>query len=162
MKFFDIYGNEVEKPDDVEVKHRLSVYGVTFLNREKLIFIRGALSGQLELPGGKLELGESFADCLTREGMEECGYYIRPHESLPFHTHGPAGFCIPQFNRFYWSVGLVFRAYAIGWQMPNFVLDTREATEILVIDIDKLVMDDVHSLFRPSVQKAILNPIMRR
>lgn len=41
----------------------------------RILFLRNH-RGELELPGGKPELGESMEEALAREVMEECGYSV--------------------------------------------------------------------------------------
>lgn len=153
--FFDIYGNEITKPDGVIVKPRFSVYGVTYLNSETLIFTRGAHSEMLELPGGGIEENESHAQTLRREGLEECGFVIIPCSKEPFHQQGPNGFCFPAEDRYYHSTGYVYEAFALGWQLPNFVLDLSEVSEVLRIKTYQLQIEDVHPLFRDAVHKSL-------
>lgn len=45
------------------------------------------LGGYWELPGGKLEPGETVSQCLVREFAEEVGLTIQTGETLPLITH---------------------------------------------------------------------------
>lgn len=58
----------------------------THLGRAELFITRrsqdAALGGFWELPGGKIEPGESSHDCLIREFREEVGLPIRPTQAL--------------------------------------------------------------------------------
>jgi len=47
-----------------------------------------------EFPGGKLEAGESAAECLQREMMEEMGVFIAIGMALPLHTHAYDSFTV--------------------------------------------------------------------
>lgn len=156
MKFYDVHGNEVVKPEDVEVRHRLAIYGVTFLHGTKrLVFARGVLSGKLVLPGGKLELGESFRECLRREGEEETGYRITLSSPGPIAIHGPTGFCIPEWDRYYWAVGMIFAATAYHRPDASFTPDPEEVSEVVIVERDKLDYSDIHPMFRYAVLRAI-------
>ncbi len=43
------------------------------------------------LPGGVLEIGESFAACATREALEETGYHVEPKKLIGL-------YCAPEFD----------------------------------------------------------------
>jgi 8-oxo-dGTP diphosphatase len=47
-----------------------------------------------EFPGGKLEIGESEADCVVREVREELGIEIEVVERLSNNVHDYGSFCI--------------------------------------------------------------------
>jgi 8-oxo-dGTP diphosphatase len=47
-----------------------------------------------EFPGGKLEAGESAAECLRRELVEEMGVTITVGHALPQHTHAYDSFTV--------------------------------------------------------------------
>jgi len=64
--------------------------GVVFRDGRVLITQRRAqdhLGGLWEFPGGKREPGESFADCLKRELMEELGIEVEAGEVIDSITH---------------------------------------------------------------------------
>ena len=60
-------------------KTHLGVYGV-LVHENKILMIkktRGPYTGKFDLPGGKLEHGESLAEGLRREWREETGVVVR-------------------------------------------------------------------------------------
>jgi 8-oxo-dGTP diphosphatase len=64
--------------------------GLVFREGKLLITQRPAaahLGGLWEFPGGKREAGESYAQCVTRELLEELGIEIRVGEVLESLTH---------------------------------------------------------------------------
>lgn len=48
---------------------------------------RKAMALKWEFPGGKIESGESVADCVRRELWEEMGIRVAVKSALPSHTH---------------------------------------------------------------------------
>ena len=67
--------------------------GVVRDGRGRVLICRrtGALEGLWEFPGGKREAGESFADCLRRELMEELELPVLVGETLDTVTREDGG-----------------------------------------------------------------------
>lgn len=61
---------------DVSQCFHVTVKGLVFDERGAVLLLRER-SGALDLPGGRLEHGESFAECLERECLEEMGVGCR-------------------------------------------------------------------------------------
>ncbi|PXY34660.1 NUDIX hydrolase [Prauserella coralliicola] len=57
-------------------KHSVSVAGIVIDPRDRVLVIRRRDNGHWEMPGGVLELGESFEDGVRREVAEETGMTV--------------------------------------------------------------------------------------
>src|SRR4051794_14497092 len=71
--------------DNNAYRFPVSVKGVV-VRDEKVILVRNSRD-EWELPGGKLELGETPAECLAREIEEELGLDIEPQEIIGSWTY---------------------------------------------------------------------------
>lgn len=69
-------------PPDMGEILRVAVRGIIFLNG-KLLLIENAF-GEVKLPGGGMEDGETEADTLIREVREETGYTVLAASIKPF------------------------------------------------------------------------------
>lgn len=69
-------------PPDMGEIFRVAVRGIVFLDN-KLLLIENAL-GEVKLPGGGMEDGETVAETLIREIREETGYSVIPASIRPF------------------------------------------------------------------------------
>jgi len=60
----------------------VTIKGLVF-DRDGAVLLLHEQSGAFDLPGGRLEHGESFAECLERECREEMGVACRVLDRLP-------------------------------------------------------------------------------
>ena len=60
----------------------VTIKGLVFDEKGAVLLLRER-SGALDLPGGRLEHGEGFAECLERECREEMGVSCRVLDRLP-------------------------------------------------------------------------------
>ncbi|HEV8511923.1 MAG TPA: CoA pyrophosphatase [Cyclobacteriaceae bacterium] len=92
----------------------------------------GAHAGQISLPGGKAEAGESYLQTALREGEEEIGIH-----SNELNVIGRLSefFVIP-------SNYLVVPVIAYSLTKPKFIPQESEVVKILEGDLDELVRDD--------------------
>ncbi|RXI98613.1 NUDIX domain-containing protein [Anaerobacillus alkaliphilus] len=77
----------------VESYHRaFGVYGICLQNRKLLVIKKniGPYINRYDLPGGKLEDGESLLEGMHREFFEETGFYVKVKKNL-----GVADFILP-------------------------------------------------------------------
>ncbi|TCP48617.1 ADP-ribose pyrophosphatase YjhB (NUDIX family) [Tamaricihabitans halophyticus] len=58
-------------------KHSVSVAGIVVDERDRVLVIRRRDNGRWEMPGGVLELDETFEDGLRREVVEETGMNVQ-------------------------------------------------------------------------------------
>lgn len=63
-------------PDDIP-HHSVSVAGIVFDNRGRVLVIRRRDNDQWQPPGGVLELGETLDEGVRREVLEETGVHVR-------------------------------------------------------------------------------------
>jgi len=108
-----------------------------------------------EFPGGKLEAGESAAECLQRELVEEMGVIISVGHALPLHTHSYENFTVTlyPFVCVLESDTITLHEHsAVAWLPPEelHTLDWLEA--------DKPVLEAYAQLVRGQfLQGAVLN-----
>lgn len=75
--FYNRAGGQIIKPEDRDVEDRLAVYGLLIKDKDnELLLIQPLHSDNWELPGGKVDDGESEDEALKREIPEEVGFNV--------------------------------------------------------------------------------------
>lgn len=90
-------------PHSNNQRHSVSVAGIVFDERGRVLTIRRRDNNQWQPPGGVLELGETFEAGLRREVLEETGIHVRVERLTGIYKNMNLGI-----------VALVFRCAAVG------------------------------------------------
>ena len=75
--------------DIIKSKH-VGCYGIVINNKNEVLLIRksrGAYKGKLDLPGGRIEYGETAEQTLKREFIEEVGVAIKSFDLYTIKTN---------------------------------------------------------------------------
>jgi 8-oxo-dGTP pyrophosphatase MutT (NUDIX family) len=86
--------------DELPAQHSVSVAAVIVDDRQRVLLIQRADTGEWQIPGGVLERGEGIHAGLRREVFEETGLHVQPIRLTGVYQHLPAG-----------VVALVFRCH---------------------------------------------------
>lgn len=102
--------------------HSVSVAGVAFDDRGRILVIRRRDNGQWQAPGGVLETTETFEDGVVREVLEETGVRVRVERLTGVYKNMSIG-----------VVALVYRCRAVsGEPRPS-----SEAAEVRWLCVDE-------------------------
>lgn len=85
---------------------------LVFGDHGKLLLLRHAGTGRWTLPGGSMELGETFAECAHRELLEETGLRADRLEELTFYAGAEYRFTYPHGDVID-NVALLYRAHGV-------------------------------------------------
>lgn len=142
--YTDMNGSVHEAPEGTVPEVRFSVYAAV-IHKSRVLLVRDAGSTRWALPGGRLEPGESYADCLVREGREETGHPIRLVGRVPIYAAEPVGFRFEPSDRWFWSV----RFYCCGELddpstalAPDSSLEIEEARWVPTWELDTYPMSE--------------------
>lgn len=87
MKFTDMHGKLISKPDDVGVQKRYA--SIAFcVNSGYILLSKDKDLDYWEMPGGGVEEGEDALDALVREVREETGLSVTVTDPKPIHESG--------------------------------------------------------------------------
>ena len=111
-------------------------------------------SGLLEIPGGRIELGEDVYEALKREVREECGLIIKsikPGKEIKTKGKLEVSLAFVPFcgERFMGSdyVGFVFVCSARGKLRRKGLIDGKEPRWIPLAELRRLVIDEPEKLY---------------
>ncbi|GAA1253205.1 NUDIX domain-containing protein [Prauserella halophila] len=104
-------------------KHSVSVAGIVVDSDDRVLVIRRRDNGRWEMPGGVLELGESFEDGVRREVAEETGMTVEVERLTGVYKNLGRGI-----------VALVFRCSPAG----DLIAQTDEAREVRWMNRDEV------------------------
>ncbi|OLT48764.1 NUDIX hydrolase [Saccharomonospora sp. CUA-673] len=105
-------------------KHSVSVAGIVVDSDDRVLVIRRRDNGRWEMPGGVLELGESFEDGVRREVAEETGMSVEVERLTGVYKNLSRGI-----------VALVFRCKPGS---SDLVAQTDEAREVRWMNRDEV------------------------
>lgn len=81
-----LIANETLNPNETEFQSHIGVYGIIMNSDKTKILVmkkkRGTYEGLFDLPGGSIELHETFEEALEREIYEETGCMLGPYRQL--------------------------------------------------------------------------------
>lgn len=122
--------------------------GLVFHEGKLLItqrYFHGHLGGLWEFPGGKVEQGESFEQCLKRELMEELGITVEVGKQVEEITHSyPEKTVHLRFFKCAWLSGeaLPHQCQALAWITPQQLSSVEfPAADARLLDLLKRDLD---------------------
>jgi len=117
-----------------------SAFVAVGLGEDRLLLVRRCDSGMWELPGGRVDVGETAVEAAVRETAEEAGVRVTVTGLVGVFTdtglvvHAPDGEVRQQF-------AVLFRATARGGVPHGDLHETSEAAWVAVADLPELPME---------------------
>lgn len=153
--FFDSLSNKIEKPNDVQAKWRVGSYSLVRSKDNKILMIKGLDHGLWEIPGGKVELGETLTEAATREMYEETGYKIYIKNNQPLFV-GEGGWYKAKTHEFFQTIYVIFAGALVDEKAYTHVVNTiapAETEEVVWMDPEELTPENCHPNFYPFLSK---------
>lgn len=114
------------------IEWRVSGYGVA-IQDDRVLLAKNEFEKYFDLPGGGVDLGETFAEALERESVEESGYLLRPGKLL----HHEVAWFQHRSGKFFQTLRLYF--WAETWEQIG------EATDEEMIQVVWATQEDIES-----------------
>jgi 8-oxo-dGTP diphosphatase len=105
-----------------------------------LLLVRRCDSGAWELPGGRVEVGESAADAAVRETAEETGVQVTVTGFVGLFTD-PGHVVRATDGEIRQQFAVLFRAQAVGGSPRGDLSETSEAAWVAPADVPALLME---------------------
>jgi 8-oxo-dGTP pyrophosphatase MutT (NUDIX family) len=141
--FRDANYNEIPY-DGSPISWRVSIYGIS-IKDGTLLVIKNKEEKYYDIPGGGIEMGESFEEALEREGEEEAGWHLSPIKPVWtmidwFYHNGE--------KKFYRAIQMFWLAE--GYALPSGPTDPR------TVDVKLVPLKEVRNLpLYPNVMIAL-------
>lgn len=152
--FRDINGNEYKLPKDREVTFRPGCYAIV-KHKDKFLFILDEASGLWEFPGGGLDIGENFLECVVRETKEETGYSIRVINKEPFFVSTSMDY-FRKKDTYHQTIQLFYVCELISEVRGKQNFDVDEN----ILDIKFFTKEEMKSLDGPKIYNEAVNKII--
>lgn len=132
-----------------QLEYRPTVYGFV-VHEGKLLLFRSATSKTWMLPGGKIELGETALEALSRESLEEVGLNLEEQEFFyaddQFYFHN-------EKQRGYQCFEMYYRARPVLVDGKIQPVPGAEITDVEWIPLDQVRPEDFHITGVEAVKK---------
>ncbi|MQA94946.1 MAG: NUDIX domain-containing protein [Streptosporangiales bacterium] len=117
-----------------------------------ILLQRRADSGRWSLPGGKMHIGETIADCLRREVLEETGLHVEPTTIAGIYTDPD--------HRLAYDDGEVRQEFTVVFHTRTtggHLRLSHESTELEYIPLENLHTYDIHPTVHLRIHHATHN-----
>lgn len=141
----------MNKENAVQYSH-IGVYGIYIKNNAVLLIkkSRGPYTGMYDLPGGKIEAGETIEECLKREFIEEVGCEITSQTFLSENEYTTEEYKGKPFRHF----GTYFTVFISSDDIKTGA-DGEDSLGAEFIDLDILDEIEISPIAKPMIKKAI-------